>query len=194
MCVGCGMTWLFLGFSFLLLDCNFNTGNILISLTPDFVGYFFVLLGVQRMWARAPRSKALRVFAIVMIALSLADFIFHLLGLTQHLIPVHMVLLAPKVLMCYFILRLMQGTEQTLGITLSAMTMRHLLYGYAGCYAFMLIVMSCPNIADAAFVLQLFVIGTALMILFTFAGAAKRYHAFLREPQNTEIFGSEQKK
>ncbi len=188
------MTWLFLGFSFLLLDCNFNIGNILISLTPDFVGYFFVLLGTGRMWGHSTALKALRGFAIVMVAVTLGDFTLHLLGLTQHLIPVHMVLLVPKVLICYFILRLMQGTEQTLGITLSAVTMQHLLYGYAGCYAFMLIVMSCPNIADAAFVLQLFVIGSALMILFTFAGAEKRYRTFMSDAQNAENFGSEHNK
>ena len=188
------MTWLFLGFSFLLLDCNFNIGNILISLTPDFVGYFFVLLGAGRMWGHSTALKALRGFALVMVAVTLGDFTLHLLGLTQHLILVHMVLLVPKVLMCYFVLRLMQGTEQTLGITLSAVTMQHLLYGYAGCYAFMLIVMSCPNIADAAFVLQLFVIGSALMILFTFAGAEKRYRTFMSDAQNAENSGSEQEK
>jgi len=185
------MIRLFIGFVFLLFDCNISIDNLIISLTPDFIGYFFIIMGVKELWDKAPRTNALRLFCTIMIVVGLIDFTLHLLGITQFLIPIHLILLVPKVVVCYFVLRLMERTEKAYDITLSTAQMRHLLYGYTACYAFMLVLMLCPSVSNTAFILQLFSIGVGLMILFTFGGAIKEYRTVVRQSANRKKSRSE---
>lgn len=178
------MTWIFMGFSFLLLDCSISIGNTVISLTPDFIGYFALFLGIRKLWRNAPRINTLRIFCAGMILVSATEFVAYLFGMTAHMTFILMILLLPKVLIIFFTLRLAEQTEEQLNITLSAKAMIHLLYGYTGCYLSMLILMICPVISAAAFIMQLFTIGVALMILFTLYNSIKTFRAFCKDPAN----------
>lgn len=75
------MTYLVVGFVFVLLNLNFTIGIFTIGLLPDFVGYLLLLFGARQLEGHSWRFGVCQSWVIAMLAVSAVDYAFSLFGI-----------------------------------------------------------------------------------------------------------------
>ncbi len=71
---------IFIGLLLSLIDINITSGNSIISLVPDFIGYGFVLKGMLEMAQINPAMLKRKTSAMVLIVASIVDYAVRALG------------------------------------------------------------------------------------------------------------------
>ena len=79
------MKKIFLGFLFVFLDFNLNAGNSTIGLIPDFLGFIFLVKGLQELSHESKRFVRMRPYAIGMAVYSGILYVMDLLGMSAAL-------------------------------------------------------------------------------------------------------------
>ncbi|MDF2838375.1 MAG: hypothetical protein K0S60_78 [Evtepia sp.] len=76
---------IFIGFLLIFLDFNLNIGNSTIGFIPDFVGYFFLIKGIDELISQSTLFAKVRSLSIGMGIYTSILYAMDLLGLKMHL-------------------------------------------------------------------------------------------------------------
>lgn len=77
------MKKLFVGIALIFLDVNLFLGNGVVGLLPDFLGYFFILLGLKELEEYSDRIPDIRTYTLVALAFSALVYVLDAFGVTS---------------------------------------------------------------------------------------------------------------
>lgn len=121
---------LFIGLLFVFLNFNLNLGGIQINLLPDFVGYLFMLKGIDELIKESEFFDKVRPWASIMACYTGIIFILNLLGISNQLHGFAIILGIINVSISLFILyQIVSGVfdiEQKYGIILEGSKLKSL--------------------------------------------------------------------
>jgi len=74
---------MFIGFLMVFLDFNIELGSGVIGLLPDFVGFIFIVKGLDELKGESPKFTVIRPYAVAMAAYCGLVYILDLIGLSR---------------------------------------------------------------------------------------------------------------
>ena len=129
------MSNIFTGILLVVLNFNIDIGDIRIGLIPSFLGYLFIVRGSRELIYQSVKFGDCEKAAEVMIAVSGADYILDLLGLTPRLVLVSSLLgcalTAGLIWVLYCIVSGITDIERSRGINLNGVKLRQIWMSHA---------------------------------------------------------------
>lgn len=122
------MNSLFIGFLFIFLNFNINLGQATIGLIPAFIGFIFLLKGINELSSESPHFQKAKPLSIFMVLYSAFLYILDILAITNTQILLTIFLgiinMITSLYICYIIISGVKDIEETRNAFLNSNKLR----------------------------------------------------------------------